>query len=331
MPPPARLTIQCDIVGHASPRWKGAKTDDQRVKNNDVLSQKRAEAFMKEFKPALEKELGKYQLKFYENVSYEEDTQPDQSATIGAQGRGQRDSLPLAGGDKKNDAAIYRRSDIVVRVARSIQDQMPVKVTQTYKRSTKSKFWYASVGVSGSITAVAGYEFFRVKLRNDKGDEAEGSVAAISGGVGAKYSLSPYSWTEEASFMTNRQVGFEDFHGVHVRYTTAGLILGVGYTRAYLTFYGMGPDAASLHVGGWGTGFQVSMDLGTGILFLDMVPSNYAIERYDTTEWQDVRSDWITQQKLSVFFDTGESKLSSTGVSEIKTFAKKVATDIRTK
>jgi hypothetical protein len=73
------------------------------------------------------------------------------------------------------------------------------------------------------------------------------------------------------------------------------------------------------------------MDLGTGILVLDTVPSNYATERYDTTEWQDVRSDWITQQKLSVFFDTGESKLTSAGISEIKTFATKVATDIRTK
>jgi hypothetical protein len=324
------LTVQCQIVGHASPRWKGASTEAQRVKNNDVLSQRRAEAFMKEFKPALEKELGKYQLKFLENVSYAEDQQPDQSATIGAQARGQRDSLPLAGGDKKNDAANFRRSDIVVRIARSTQDAMPTKVTQTYKRSTKSKFWYASVGASGSVTAIAGFEFFRVKLRNDKGDEAMGSVVAVAGGVGAKYSASPYSWTEQASFSTKREVGFEDFHGVHVRYTTAGLVIGIGYSRAYLTFYGMGPDAASLHVGGWTTGVQVSMDVAAGILFLDTVPSNYAIERYDATEWQDIRSDWITQQKLSVFFETGESKLSAARVSEIKAFAKKVATDIRT-
>ena len=43
---------------------------------------------MKEFKPALTKELGKYQLRFLENVSYADDQQPDQTAVIGTEGRG---------------------------------------------------------------------------------------------------------------------------------------------------------------------------------------------------------------------------------------------------
>jgi hypothetical protein len=330
MAPQPQLTVQCQIVGHASPRWKGASSEAQRVENNEVLSRQRADAFMKEFKPALTRELGKYQLRFLENVSYADDQQPDQTAVIGTEGRGQRDSLPLAGGDKKNDAEIFRRTDVVVRIARSTQDAMPTKVRQSWDRSTKSKFWYASVGVGGSVTAVAGFEFFRVKLRNNMGDEASGSVAAVSGGVGAKYSYSPYSWTDEASFSTNREVGFGDFHGTRVRYTTAGLVIGIGYSRAYLTFYGMGPDAASLHVGGWSTGAQVSLDVAEGILILDTVPANHTIDYYDDTEWNDIRSDWITQQMLSVFFETGKATLSPARASEIRAFAAKVATDIRT-
>jgi len=329
MAPPAKLTVRVEIVGHASPLWKGAKTEDERVKNNDVLSKQRAEAFMREFKPALEKALGKYQLNFV-TASHTEGNEPDRSATVGTWGIGQRESLRKAGGDKTNNASIYRRTDVVVQIARSVQEQLPEKVTRTYQRSTKSKFWYASVGVGGSVTAVAGFELFRVNLRNNLGDEAQGSVAAVAGGVGAKYSFSPYSWTDEASFMTNREVGFEDFHGTTVRYTTAGLVIGIGYSRAYLTFYGMGPDAASLHVGGWSTGVQVSMDLAEGILVLDTVPSNYAIERYDTTEYHDWRSDWMTRQDVSIFFDSGESKLSPAAAKEIQAFALKVAEDIRT-
>src|SRR5262245_61855604 len=116
MAPPPQLTVQCNIVGHASPRWKTAKSEAQRIENNEVLSKRRAEVVMKEFKLALEKELGKFRLRFVENVSYAENTQPDHTAVIGSLGRGQRDSLPLAGGNRKNDDAIFRRTDVSVRV-----------------------------------------------------------------------------------------------------------------------------------------------------------------------------------------------------------------------
>ena len=327
---PPQLTVQAKIVGHASPRWKTATFEVQRIQNNETLSKRRADAFMKEFKTALAKELGKYQLNFLENVSYADDLQPDQTAVIGSEGKGQRDSLLLTGGNRTNDDVIFRRTDVTVRVARSTQDLMPTKVQQRWERSTRSKFWYVSVGVSASVTAVAGFEFFRLKLRNNMSDRAEGSVAAVAGGAGLKYSASPYSWTEEASFSTAKEVGFDDFHGTRVRYTTAGLVVGVGYSRAYLTFYGMGPDAASLHVGGWSTGLQISLDLAEGILVLDSVPSDYTIDHYDTTQWNEVRSDWITEQKLSVFFESGQWTLLPAQAGAIRAFAAKVAKDIRT-
>jgi hypothetical protein len=325
-----QLTVRCDIVGHASPRWKSAHSERQRVEKNEDLSRFRADAFMRDFRSALTKELGKYRLKFIENVSLEGSEQPDDTVLIGSRAMGQRESLVSAGGNKSNDDPKYRRVDITVSIARSTQDEMPTKVVDRYERSTKSQFWYTSVGVSGSVTAVAGFEFFRLKLRNNKGDEARGSVVAVSGGVGAKYSVSPYSWSNEVSFMTNREVGFSDFHGTRVRYTTAGLAIGVGYSKAYLTFWGMGSDAASLHVGGFTTGLQIGMDLAEGLLVLDLVPSDVAIERYDRTEWQSVRSDWMTKQKLSVYFGNAQSTLDSNQLGQIKTFAASVARDVRT-
>ena len=38
MAPLPQLTVKCQIVGHASPRWKSAKSEAERVQNNEVLS-----------------------------------------------------------------------------------------------------------------------------------------------------------------------------------------------------------------------------------------------------------------------------------------------------
>jgi hypothetical protein len=330
MAPSLQLTVQCRIVGHASPRWKGASTESLRVGNNEALSRRRADAVMKEFKSELTKALGKYRLNFLENVSYADDSQPNETVVIGSEAMGQRESLVSAGGNKGNDDARYRRTDATVRVARSTQDALPTKVQRRYERSTKSRFWYVSTGASGSVTAVVGFGLFRVKLRNWKGDEASGSVVTAGGGVSIKYNFSPYSWTEEASFTTYKEVGFDDFHGVRVRYTNAGLVVGIGYSRSWLTFWGMGRDAASLQVGGWQTGLQASMDISEGLLILDTVPSDYTIEKYDETEWNSVRSDWITEQKLSIYFDNAQWALAPDQLNKIRAFAAKVASDIRT-
>jgi hypothetical protein len=330
MAPSLQLTVQCKIVGHASPRWRGASTESLRAGNNEVLSQRRTDAVMKEFKSDLAQELGKYQLKFLENVSNADDGQPNETAVMNSYALGQRESLLSAGGNKKNDDAKYRRTDVTVRIARSTQDEIPTKVERRYERTTKSKFWYVSVGVSGSVEAVAGFGFMRIKLRNWKGDEASGSIATAGCGVSLKYSYSPKSWTEEASFTTDKEVGFDDFHGTRVRFTNAGLVVGVGYSRSWLTFWGMGRDAASLQVGGWQTGAQASIDLSEGILLLDTVPADYKIERYDETEWNAVRSDWITEQKLSLYFDDAQWALVADQLNQIRAFAAKVANDIRT-
>lgn len=330
MAPSPQLTVDCRIIGHASPRWRNARSEAERIENNEILSRHRANVLMSEFKPILAKELGKYQLKFLDNLSYAENSQPDRTAVFGWEARGQRDSFASSGRDRANDDAQYRRTDIVVRIARSTQDAMPTKVRQRWDRSTKSKFWYVRVGVSAGADAVIGFDFLRLTLRNQSGDEAKGSVAAFAGGLGLKYSGSPYSWSDEVSFSTSSEVGFEDFHGTRVRYTNAGLVVGVGYTRAYLTFYGMGPDAASLQVGGWSAGFQVAADVAEGLLVLDTVPSDYTIDYIDETQWDQIRSDWITEQKLSLYFDDARWALSSDQIGKLRDFATRVATDVRT-
>ena len=325
-----QLTVKCQIVGHSSPRWRSAPTDTQRVLSNENLSRQRADALMSEFRTALSRSLGQYQLKFIENRSYAEELQPDQSMVIEAESMGQRQSLRDAGGDRTNDDAKYRRCDLLVKIARSTQDEMPTKIVEKSLRSSRSHFWYASTGVGASVDVGFGVGFMRIKLRNNLGDSAEGSVASAGGGLGLKYAFSAINWSDEASFYTSRDVGFGDFHGVRVRYTNAGLVIGIGYARSYLTFYGMGPDASSQHVGGWTTGLQASLDISEGILVLDTVPPDFAIERIDMTRWNMIRSDWITQQNASVYYDNNQWNLLPRQRNDVATFAAKVAQDIRT-
>jgi len=54
-----------------------------------------------------DKALGRYRLNFLENVSYPDDSQPNETAVIGSEAMGQRESLLSAGGNRKNDDAKY--------------------------------------------------------------------------------------------------------------------------------------------------------------------------------------------------------------------------------
>jgi hypothetical protein len=54
-----QLTVQCTIIGQASPRWKSAASERERIQNNEILSQRRADAFMNAFKPALNRRIQK--------------------------------------------------------------------------------------------------------------------------------------------------------------------------------------------------------------------------------------------------------------------------------
>src|SRR5262249_30886568 len=50
-----RLIMDCKITGHASPRWRGAPNDQERIRLNDVLARQRADAVAKYFQERLVK------------------------------------------------------------------------------------------------------------------------------------------------------------------------------------------------------------------------------------------------------------------------------------
>ncbi len=166
--------------------------------------------------------------------------------------------------------------------------------------------------------------------------EAIGSAYACGGGAGV--STVPGYWDDltklgasvsfgdEGSFSTNKDVDFEAFHGVRIRYTTASISPGAGYNWSYISFPKLGVN--SVPVGGWSLGeLSVSANVNIGLLFLHKVPADYIVEQYDMTEWNENTSEWITEHTLPVYFSINSSDITQVA-GDITLFAEKVAKDI---
>ena len=61
----------------------------------------------------------------------------------------------------------------------------------------------------------------------------------------------------------------------------------------------------------------------------DRVPLDYQVDFYNETEWNSIRSDWMTAHNLSTYFGDGAWELTPKTVNEIRQFAADVARDIR--
>jgi hypothetical protein len=152
-----KLVVNCMITAHASPRWRGARSEQQRVAKNEQLALQRAEAVKKVIEQKLRDKLIGYSLEFFfDQTVSDEDSLPNNSVVMGAISRGQRDSIVAANGDRSNDDELYRRVDIDVRIARKLNEEIPTEVVHRYKQPTKSRFWYVSASAGIGLHLGAG-------------------------------------------------------------------------------------------------------------------------------------------------------------------------------
>jgi hypothetical protein len=188
----------------------------------------------------------------------------------------------------------------------------------TSTQSTKTTHWYVSVAAGVTVAKEASGSLLFVQLRNQYGQTAVGQ--AVVGGVGVGFTGVPgfdvgakatASFGSETPFTTSYPVGFEAFDGVGVRYTSLSVGVFVGYELSYLTFYGLGPGAAALSVGGVNLGAQIgaSGSIANGVLWLNNLPPNYLIKNYSRTDFDRYKSSWISEHKVSLFFPTESFEL----------------------
>jgi hypothetical protein len=75
-----QLVVDVEIVGQASPRWRGAASEADRIENNQRLSDARSKAVETLIEQTLKKSLAPADLTFQYNLSYPDDASvPDQT------------------------------------------------------------------------------------------------------------------------------------------------------------------------------------------------------------------------------------------------------------
>lgn len=343
-----KIIVDCVITAHASPRWKAARNEQERVQKNEQLARERGQKVKGVIEQQLRTKLSGFDLDFkFDQTISDEDSLPKNTVVIGDVNRGQRDSIVATGGDTKNDEAKYRRVDVEVRIARKTEEFYPTEVVHKYDQPTKTKFWYVSVGGAVGLHVGAGVNLLFVELENMWNQKATGVAYAAGVGVGVSgigeaiskmtkdqlmRAAASASFSDATSFSTDNDVGFDDFHVRRIRYTSAGIQLIVGAEASYITFSNMGKGAESISVGGVSLGADagVSLSTGVGLLYLFNVPSDWIIREYTMTEWNSSTSKWVTNLSASLSFESGKSDVTKL-MTPISEFTTKVEQDFRSK
>jgi hypothetical protein len=340
-----KIIVECKITAHASPRWKGAANERQRVLQNEMLAKKRGEAVKRVIEQQLRSKLSDYSLEFqFDQSILNDDSLPHNTVLIGTESMGQRGSIVAARGNRSNNDEQYRRVDVDVRIARRLDEDITSEVVHKYNQPTKSKFWYVSTSAGIGLHVGAGVNVIFVELRNLY-QKATGVAYAAGVGVGVSgigdaikhmtkkdllRAAASASFGDEASFSTDKEVGWRDFHLRRIRYSSGSVQIVFGYEWSYISFSGLGSGAQSIPVGGGSIAADAgaSLTTGVGLLYLFDVPEDYVIKQYTATEINTHTSHWMTNHKLPIHFDT-ESADVGKSMSKIGEFTTKVATDFR--
>ena len=338
--------VDCQITAHASPRWKAARNEQDRIIKNEKLARERGQKVAAIVEQHLRNNLGEYALdfKFNQSLSHQ-DTMVPSTVSIGDISYGQTRSIVEAHGDRANDEARFRRVDISVRIAHKTDEFLPYEVIRKSNKSTKTKHWYVSVGGGIGLHVGAGVTLLFVDLRNEWNQKATGAAYAAGVGVGLSgigeavaamtkeqliRAAASASFSDETRFSTNKEVGFEDFHGRRIRYTSAGIQFVIGGELSYITFSGMGDGAESISVGGVSLAADAGLSLSTGVGLLGLfdVPSDWIVVERKTTKFQRHIAQWDTDLATSVYFPSGSSDANAL-IPHIGNFVAKVAEDFR--
>lgn len=342
-----KAIIDCKITAHSSPRWRGAPNDRQRIAQNDLLARKRGEAVKGIIEMMLKAKLGDYSPEFrFDQTVTNDESLPNNTVVIGSLSRGQHDSIVAAKGNRMNNEEKFRRVDVEVRIARKTEEDIPSEIVHKYNQPTTSKFWYVSTSAGIGLHVGAGVNVIFVQLRNLY-QSATGVAYAAGAGVGlsgmgeligkmGKQALlrasASASFGDEASFSTDNEVGWNDFHGRRIRYTSASAQIVFGWEWSYISFSDMGSGAQSIPVGGGSIAADAgaSMSTGVGLLYLFNPPPDYEVMQYKSTQFDTHTSNWETKHAVSIYFDTGSSDVANV-MHHIVGFTTKVADDFRSR
>ncbi len=264
-PPPDRPSeqlagsLRVRIVAHASPRWRGAKNTAEADKNNMELSRLRMEQVRDVVDVRLQDKLGP-RVKIDYDLEYAESDEPG-SVVVTDEAHGSQETLVAAKGNRVRNDPYFRRVDVYIDDAATTRDYSGLS---TPRRSAtiemKTTHWQVRVGVTASASLVGAAGLVELKLRNaDTGREGDFHIIGVGPGT-IGVSASKAVSDDYTDFYTDDPVGFADFDGAGVNYSSFGIgLVFADYERSYLTFPSMGEGAKDIDVSGWNVGAELKI------------------------------------------------------------------------
>jgi hypothetical protein len=321
--------VRVTVVGHASARWRGAKSQAEANRLNDALSKQRAESIRIAVEQILKRELP--------NVKIEPSTsgsgQGPRGFELGSKGVGSGEPLRKGGPDENE--AINRSVVVILELATPRTAQIPKsRPGRIYAFSTT---WTLKVMEFQVLAIGPGGGFIKLILRNPfTGKEMSASANVAGGGINVDIIKNAFKKLDpnralkvgkpigdEVAFQTNRAMGFDDFDGQLIRVGKVELNLAIGIPKtkigigygaklAYLSFESLGLKAELLP-------FDASYGLRTSSWASGLVfAGKLKLEGQNPGDWLDMpvfddgtyRSGDYYHDGMIVSFPTGLAKLS---------------------
>ena len=316
-------SLRVTIVAHASPRWRGAKDAAEADKNNMELSRQRMEQIFDVVDVRLQDTLGPG-VRIDYDLEYDQPDQPG-SVVVTHESHGSHDTLHAAKGNRDANDPYYRRVDVYIDDTATTRDY---SVMSTPRRSTKvimkTTNWQVRVGVTGDASLVGAIGIVALRLRNgDTGREGDFHIIGVGPGT-IGVSVSKAVSEDYTDFSTDEPVGFADFAGAGVNYSTFGVgLVFFDYEKSYLSFPSMGEGAKDIDVSGWNVGAELKVGGNSISSFLGADGSGPPSDEYEFhSDYEETSSD--TQSKRGdlymAFFETGEYVLPPKDRTELRKF-----------
>ena len=288
--------LRVTIVGHASPRWRGAANDAEADQRNERLARQRADQAFLIVERLLRSRLGQ-DVVIEKNITIAAgNDQPDLVLT--ARGDGSREAREDEHKPRSSDDDYDRR----VEVGIDLVVPREVKIGRSLPpEQAKTKEWSVTINRLRVVRAFAAGGGIEVVIRNRKTGKEVVATAKLYGTGGPR--LNPFATEEETGtkrvwFNTTDEVAISEFEDTRIYVERWDLIVGIGEKFLNVSFpelsrYGPRTTATMWHH--FGVGIKPNGFLLWGRLHI----------------WNDT-DDWVDQEETVV--DSTLRRRSSEGL-----------------
>jgi hypothetical protein len=288
--------LRVTIVGHASPRWRGAANDADADQRNERLARQRADQVFLIVERLLRNRLGQ-DVVIEKNVTIAAgNDQPDLVLT--ARGDGSREAREDEHKPRSSDDDYDRRVEVGIDLAVPRE----VKVGRSLpSEQAKTKEWSVTINRLRVVRAFAAGGGIEVVIRNRKTGKEVVATAKLYGTGGPR--LNPFATEEETGtkrvwFNTTDEVAISEFEDTRIFVERWDVIVGIGERFLNVSFpelsrYGPRTTATMWHH--FGVGIKLNGFLLWGRLHI----------------WNDT-DDWVDQEETVV--DSTLKRRSSEGL-----------------